>query len=368
MSPQKNPDTAYSSSKQPLRTDTSYQLYNSVGTPLRDRDGNPIDGPTISAISWSASGPGAAYAEVFHDPVYSDSPRARVTSVPPADPLAVEFVAAVNCYDSRTKTESSFTVKYPATVGAPIRIGTTTDAPRLAPGPFISNNITLLIPLSRASAIDYAVDSQISVKGLSSDVSGSPATINTDPENHDCTLGENGLSLSVIASCGTMPPKMLPSNGVPVHSEGTIRVTIPSKALTLKEGSGWYVPDGGLTYDAAVWACNSAISVSIDPDSTPEQVMVTIRIEYAEKSAYTGKIAFTTSETTSPADDKNPIVYNIDENYEREESSQYVLVYHKDDIRLQAGIQYYLWCWFDALDDNGWQRVDSICFTGDGTE
>ena len=290
-----------------------------------------------------------------------------MASVPPADPLAVEFVAAVNCYDSRTKTESSFTVKYPATVGAPIRIGTTTAAPpRLTSGPFTRNNITLSVSLSGASAIDYVDDGLISIEGIEGN-SEYGTSINY-AEKGNCTLGKSRLSLSVIASCGSMPPKMLPSNGVPVHSEGTIRVTIPSDALELKEGSGWYVPDGGLTYDAVVWACNPAISVSIDPDSTPEQVKVTIRVEYAENSAYTGKIAFTTSETTFPSDDKDPIVYDIDENYEREESSQYVLVYHKDDIRLQAGIQYYLWFWFDALDDNGWQRVDSICFTGGGTE
>lgn len=269
------------------------------------------------------------------------------------------------------------TIDYTATVGAPIQVDTnaTVTAPKMTST--IANDISVLVPLTGVEYITRIDISKITAEGNTITTEEVPLSITAASITKDgrCTVNNDRLSVPVTATCGTMGVKLAPTSlggepAEPEHNIGKIRVTIQPEALTVKEGSGWYVPDKNLTYDAVVWGCSPAVTITPQGASSGDntQVRVTVRIEYAERNTYNGTIAFTTSRANASVDNDNSVIrVDLDPKYIKTDpqgSGQNLLVYDIDNVQLAAGIQYYIWCTFEEWSE-GWQNVGNIA-TGGG--
>ena len=253
LSPQKNPDAAYFSGKQPLKMGTKYQLYNFIGTNLPDRDGNFTD-ILVSKIDWAVSGKGATNAEVFKDPDFENSPRARVTSTP-SEPLPVEFVATVECYNQTTRQTSTVTVKYPATIGVPISTDPNGSAPQFTAinGAYTTSatnfKCVVQIPLYGAEAIKSVSDGCVTMDAQST--ASDPTKVSFDLISVDqVEKSDTGLNVTVSVITGSIGGVWNENSPYPFKEGILPNISIDTSKFVLKtmeEGNpGWYLPSGAL--------------------------------------------------------------------------------------------------------------------------
>ena len=346
LSADRNPDAPYHSVKQPLKEGSFYSLFHFIGMSLPGSD------MVLSSISWSAKGDGADLVDigtgVGSNP---DAYGAKITSAP-AEPKSVTFVAEAVCTHQTDPSKTfTFTFEYTAIIGAPIQVDTNADvaAPKMTST--IANNISLRVPLTGSEYITGVDTSEITIKG-NEDPTTAPLSINKAflTAGEICTVNRYGLFVAVTASCGTMALKPVQTNsdGTPKlnYSTGKIRITIKPEALTVNEASGWYAPDGDLTYDAVVWGCYPMITITPHNAGEGEQT-VSVRIEYAYKR-FIGAVAFAETNSNQGAVDTALKVYFNADNYQQDDSGQDLITCTKAVEPLENGTTYYIWYNFDS--------------------
>lgn len=335
-----------------LKKGSAYPLYMGAWT---------ADGGTRVVIAWEAQGAGAQYVEIKSDDDgigyyerdgirYGTSHGALITDAPD-EPKEVRFVATVKDYYGTVIGKLGENGEYTATIGAPIQVDTNADvaAPKMTST--IANNISLRVPLTGSEYITGVDTSEITIKG-NEDPTTAPLSINKAflTAGEICTVNRYGLFVPVTASCGTMALKPVQTNsdGTPKlnYSTGKIRITIKPEALTVNEASGWYAPDGDLTYDAVVWGCYPMITITPHNAGEGEQT-VSVRIEYAYKR-FIGAVAFAETNSNQGAVDTALKVYFNADNYQQDDSGQDLITCTKAVESLENGTTYYIWYNFDS--------------------
>lgn len=347
INPQYSSEFAYSAEMQPLRKDYTYWLYGSRWTV-------PGSNVTVS-IDWSFSGDGARYLALAPDGGRNHkgnwySYGVKVTGQP-NEPKEVRFIATVKDFYGNVIGTLGENGEYTATIGAPIQVDTNADvaAPKMTST--IANNISLRVPLTGSEYITGVDTSEITIKG-NEDPTTAPLSINKAflTAGEICTVNRYGLFVPVTASCGTMALKPVQTNsdGTPKlnYSTGKIRITIKPEALTVNEASGWYAPDGDLTYDAVVWGCYPMITITPHNAGEGEQT-VSVRIEYAYKR-FIGAVAFAETNSNQGAVDTAFKVYFNADNYQQDDSGQDLITCTKAVEPLENGTTYYIWYNFDS--------------------
>ena len=347
VNPQYSSEFAYSAEMQPLRKDYTYWLYGSSWTV-------PGSNVTVS-IDWSVSGDGAQYLafapEGGRDHKNNMHSYGVTVTEQPDEPKEVRFIATVKDYDGTVIGKLGTNGEYTATIGAPIQVDTNADvaAPKMTST--IANNISLRVPLTGSEYITGVDTSEITIKG-NEDPTTAPLSINKAflTAGEICTVNRYGLFVPVTASCGTMALKPVQTNsdGTPKlnYSTGKIRITIKPEALTVNEASGWYAPDGDLTYDAVVWGCYPMITITPHNAGEGEQT-VSVRIEYAYKR-FIGAVAFAETNSNQGAVDTALKVYFNADNYQQDDSGQDLITCTKAVESLENGTTYYIWYNFDS--------------------
>ncbi len=356
IDPKYSSEFAYSAEMQPLRNGYTYWLNGASGWTVPDSD------VTVS-IDWSFSGDGAQYlviaADGGHDHKnYMHSYGVRVAGQPDA-PAAVTFTATVKRYDLDPNGTAVGKIDYTATIGAPIRVDANADvtAPKMTST--IANNISLRVPLTGAEYITDIDTSEITIEG-NEDSTAAPISINEAflTAGESCTVNSYGLFVPVTASCGTMALKPVltdSEDGTPKldYGIGKIKITIQPEALTVKEGSGWYVPAGDLTYDAEVWGCNPAITITTQAATNGNSACrnVTVQIEYAYKN-FSGAVAYATTNSDQGAittADEFKVIFDAND-FQKGASGQELITCTKQNVPLTflKDTTYYIWCNFNG--------------------
>ena len=360
LSADRNPDAPYHSVKQPLKAGSFYSLFNFTGVSL------PGSNMVLSSISWSAKGDGASLVDVgLGVGSNQDAYGAKITSAP-AEPKSVTFVATAVCTHRTDPNKTfTFTLEYTATIGAPIQVNASAPvtAPKLTSSNIVANDISLRVPLTGAEYITGINASKITVEGYAdpSSASGIAAiTITVAPitEGKSCTADSRGLFVPVTAACGTMPLKPVQTNsdGTPKlnYAIGKIRVTIQKEALTVNEASGWYAPDGDLTYYAEAWGCYPTVTVAIHGASNKDTAYrnVSVQIEYAYREFF-GAVAFATENSAEGAAAAGRRVRFNDVDW-KDGSGQNLITCTMENVRLDFDLNttYYIWWNFNGNDES----------------
>lgn len=269
----------------------------------------------------------------------------RVTKAPDA-PMEIIFKVSA-AYNGTDYGEIG---NYTATIGAPIQVNTAASvtAPKMTSSK--ANNISVHVPLTGANYITGTDTSKITVIGdTSTSLSITAASITKDGR---CTVNNYRLSVPVTATCGAMgvTPAQTNTDGTPKlnYSRGKIKITIPSGALTVDESSGWYAPAEALTYDAEVWGCNPAATITTRSAGDGKQT-VSVQIEYAYKN-FIGAVAYTkTNDNQDAVNTKFRVTFDADD-WKKDESGQDLITCTKANVplALEKGITYYIWYNFDS--------------------
>lgn len=352
LSPQKNPDAAYFSGKQPLKMGTKYQLYNFIGVDLPDRDGKTA-GILVSKIDWAVSGKGATNAEVFKDPYSDNSPRAKVTSAP-SEPLPVEFVATVECYNQTTRQTSTVTVKYPATIGAPISATQPTGVPQFT----ATNDATnATIAIKFTGVVPITLNGADAIKSVPNDCV-TMADSNTNVTNNEVSLksihvdkveqSPTGLNVTVSVTTGGIVGVWSKNSPYPFSAGILPNISIDTKEFVLKtmeEGnSGWYLPTGNtLKLDSdmsnmTVEVLTPAFTkVERADDPTTSNPTFTIQTQNMPENA-TVEVALAKTNVTTTTDIDNA---TIKATAMRVGDGKYSVTFNKNDF--EANAEYYIW-------------------------
>ena len=346
LSPQKNPDAAYFSGKQPLKMGTKYQLYNFIGTNLPDRDGKTT-GILVSKIDWAVSGKGATNAEVFKDPDFENSPRARVTSAP-SEPLPVEFVATVECYNQTTRQTSTVTVKYPATIGAPISVSADQpiDLPQFTvisdgkPSSTGATNFTGVVPitLTGADAIASAPNDCVTMDSEST-ASGVGEVAFRSISVDKVEKSDTGLNVTVSVTTGSISGVWDENSPYP-FKEGTLpNISIDTRKFQLKENTlGWYLPSSALDLgDMTVEVLTPAFTKVERNDDPTGNPTFTIHTQNMPENAKV-EVALAKTDVTTMSDIENS---TIKKDATRGDDGKYSVTFDKNQFDSNA--TYYLW-------------------------
>lgn len=344
---------AYTPDQQPLIKGSAYPLHIGAWT---------VDGTTV-AIEWEARGAGAQYVEIKSDNngighyerngiKYETSHGALITNAP-SEPKAVQFVATVKSNDGTVIGKLGENGNYTATIGAPIQVNpaASVTAPKMTSDK--ANNISVPVPLTGAEYITGIDTSKITVEG-NTDTSSAPVSITAASITNggSCTPNSDGLFVPVTASCGAMEMRLAQTNSGLDYGIGKIRITIPSGALTVDESSGWYAPAGALTYDAEVWGCNPAATITTRNAGEGKQT-VSVQIEYAYKN-FSGAVAYTmTNDNHGAASTTLKVRFNAGD-WKKNDSGQDRITCTKENVplTLESGVTYYVWYSFNASYDN----------------
>ena len=365
INPNYSSEFAYSTEMQPLRNNYTYWLNgNSSWT-------EPGSGVTVS-VDWSFSGDGAQYLVLAADGGYDHKKNLhsygiRVTGQPDA-PKKVTLTATVKRYDLDSSGTEVGKIDYTATIGAPIRVDTTATvtAPKITP--VKNNDISLRVPLTGVEYITDIDTSKITVEGNTNTGQGEVSiTSSSITDGGNWTKNSSGLFVPVTASCGYMPIMPVPTNrdeiNDPMHATGKIKITIQPEALMVNEESGWYVPDGDLTYDAVVWGCNPAVMVLTQPVKGSHYTVSVNMVYMFEIRAI--KVVYKTTDDR-PSSDADGVLVSFSEKDGTQDTTigQDGIVYGKKDVQLTPGT-YHIWVMVDK--DNTWQQVDGTFTVTDGS-
>ncbi len=298
LSAAKTPNAPYNSNNQPLKNGSFYPLYH---------ENVSLNGTNmiLSSITWSVKGNGAAYVEIGPRDTNSNDYGATITSTPDT-PQSVTFVATAVCTDRVDASKTyTFTLEYPAIIGAPISLSATQpETPKFACGDNAEG--TIKINLNGAAAITSVDVSKVKIQDAGE--SGNETNNIQKLDNlkiKNVEKVDGGLSFSVSFSSSRLAAAVpLGTDPAQAHVLGKAVVTIskkdaltPKDALTLDESSGWYFPDTDLTQTVEVWLCNPQMEVNThtadDEDETHRNIDVRTR--------YTGNesvwVAFTKTDT-----------------------------------------------------------------------
>lgn len=327
---------AYDSANQPLKQGTTYELPVSAS----------LENGLSVKFEWSKND--STYLEMKQD--NSGGNYSLTVKQVPTEPENVTFTATVKRYDiDQINGTLVGTIDYTATIGAPIIVDSTATVtvPKLVSGAGFGIEIHVPLKGGAADITNVKLD-EVSALGNKNVSESIPLSITSASiiKNGEYRVEKNGLYLPVTAQCGYLPVKLNSE-----HSAGKINITIPSDAIELKDGSGWYVPNGGLSYDAEVWGYNPTISVttqtatehsgsswrkvSVNMTYMFEIRKVTVKYKTAEGREMT--VTFLSSEGKwDPSVGQNGIVYSKDVQFDVGDYTETWVMVDKDSTWLKT--------------------------------
>ena len=258
LSANRNPDAPYNSIKQPLKNGSFYPLFHFSAINLPETD------MRLSSVTWSVKGDGASYVRIGVSDTNSEAYGATITSAPET-PKSVTFVATAVCINRNDNSKTyTFTLEYPATIGAPMKLSATQpEAPQFASGDNAEG--TIKIKLDGAAAITSVDVSKVKIQDVgNSGSSSSDMQLLSNLNIKTAEKVDGGLSFDVSFSSAKLATAVPLENdsAQPPHKPGKVAITIPKETLTLDESSGWYFPEKGLTQTVEVWLCYPQMEVN----------------------------------------------------------------------------------------------------------